>query len=68
MSGVRELIGFRSSSPFFGIFSSIDNRVGISNVMHAHAFSQFYRKNEVDGAEALTIGTMIFSFALADDE
>ena len=38
--------------------------VGISSV----TFSQLYRKNEVDSAEALTIGTMIFSFALADDE
>ena len=31
------------------MFTSIDNRVGIPNVK----FSQFCRKNEVDGAEAL---------------
>ena len=61
---MREQIGFRSSSPFCGMFSSIDNLARISSV----AFSQFYPKNEVDGAEALTIGTMIFSFALDDDE
>ena len=61
---MREQIGFRSSSAFFAMFSSIDNRVGISSV----PFSQFYRKNEVGSAEALTIRTMIFSFALADNE
>ena len=67
MGGVRGRIGFCSCSPFYGMFTSIDYRVGITTV----TFSQLYRKiwgRHCGGALRLEIGTVVFSFALVVDE
>ena len=67
MGGVRGRIGFCSWSPFYGMFTSIDYRVGITTV----TFSQLYGKiwgRHCRSALRLDIGTMVFSFALVVEE
>ena len=56
-----------SSSPFRGMFTSIENRVGPPTV----TFSQLYRKNRsrlCRGVLRSENGTVVFSFALVVDE
>ena len=56
-----------SSSPFCGVFTSVENRVGTPSV----TFSQLYRKNRsrmCRGALLSENGTVVFSFALVVDE
>ena len=56
-----------SSSPFCGMFTSIENRVGTPTV----TFSQLYSKNRsrlCRGALRSEIGTAVFSFVLVVDE